>query len=30
LVIETTGDFYKLYGDLFRDLDQRRTTAPAS
>jgi pyrroloquinoline quinone (PQQ) biosynthesis protein C len=30
MVIETTGDFYKLYGDLFRDLDQRRTTALAS
>jgi pyrroloquinoline quinone (PQQ) biosynthesis protein C len=24
LVIETATDFYKLYGDLFRELDQRR------
>ena len=24
VVIETTGDFYKLYGDIFRDLDARR------
>jgi len=30
LVIETTNDFYRLYGDLFRDLDLRRTTALAS
>ncbi len=27
LVIETTEDFYKLYGDIFRDLDVRRTTS---
>ena len=25
LVIETSVDFYKLYGDLFRDLDARRS-----
>ena len=30
LVIETTGDFYRLYGDLFRDLDARRTAGLAS
>jgi pyrroloquinoline quinone (PQQ) biosynthesis protein C len=30
LVIETTGDFYKLYGDLFRDLDARRPAGLAS
>ena len=30
LVIETTGDFYKLYGDLFRDLDARRIADLAS
>ncbi len=24
VVIETAADFYKLYGDLFRDLDERR------
>jgi hypothetical protein len=30
LVIETTGDFYRLYGDLFRDLDLRRTAGLAS
>jgi pyrroloquinoline quinone (PQQ) biosynthesis protein C len=29
LVIETADDFYRLYGDLFRDLDLRRTTALA-
>jgi pyrroloquinoline quinone (PQQ) biosynthesis protein C len=26
LVIETATDFYKLYGDIFRDLNDRRTT----
>jgi pyrroloquinoline quinone (PQQ) biosynthesis protein C len=30
LVIETTGDFYRLYGDLFRDLEARRTAGLAS
>ncbi|HEY1982335.1 MAG TPA: iron-containing redox enzyme family protein [Xanthobacteraceae bacterium] len=30
LVIETATDFYKLYGDLFRELDQRRATSTAS
>jgi pyrroloquinoline quinone (PQQ) biosynthesis protein C len=30
LVIETTGDFYRLYGDLFRDLDARRAAGLAS
>jgi hypothetical protein len=29
-VIETTSDFYKLYGDLFRDLDTRRAMPVAS
>jgi len=27
LVIETTNDFYKLYGDLFRDLDSQRAAS---
>jgi pyrroloquinoline quinone (PQQ) biosynthesis protein C len=27
LVIETATDFYKLYGDLFRELDQRRAAS---
>jgi pyrroloquinoline quinone (PQQ) biosynthesis protein C len=30
LVIETATDFYKLYGDLFRELDQRRAASTAS
>jgi hypothetical protein len=30
LVIETTGDFYRLYGDLFRDLEARRAAGLAS
>jgi len=30
LIIETTADFYKLYGDLFRDLDLRRAAGLAS
>jgi hypothetical protein len=30
LVIETATDFYKLYGDLFRELDQRHAAATAS
>jgi hypothetical protein len=30
LIIETAGDFYQLYGDLFRDLDLRRSMALAS
>lgn len=30
LVIETASDFYKLYGDIFRDLDLRRAVALAS
>jgi pyrroloquinoline quinone (PQQ) biosynthesis protein C len=30
LIIETTADFYKLYGDLFRDLDRRRAAGLAS
>jgi pyrroloquinoline quinone (PQQ) biosynthesis protein C len=30
LVIETSTDFYKLYGDLFRELDQQRATSRAS
>ena len=29
LVIETASDFYKLYGDLFRELDQRRPVPTA-
>jgi hypothetical protein len=29
-VIETASDFYKLYGDLFRELDQRRAVPNAS
>jgi pyrroloquinoline quinone (PQQ) biosynthesis protein C len=29
LLIETTIDFYKLYGDLFRDLDARRGREPS-
>jgi pyrroloquinoline quinone (PQQ) biosynthesis protein C len=30
LVIETSADFYKLYGDLFRELDLRRAASTAS
>jgi len=30
LVTETATDFYKLYGDLFRELDQRRAATRAS
>jgi len=30
LVIQTATDFYKLYGDLFRELDQRRAGPSAS
>ncbi len=30
VVIETATDFYKLYGDLFREFDQRRAAARAS
>jgi pyrroloquinoline quinone (PQQ) biosynthesis protein C len=30
LIIETTADFFKLYGDLFRDLDRRRAAGLAS